>query len=299
MNALEWLRRPPPDERADIALVGAPIHQASISPSNAHLTPPAFREALARFATWDGDHGVQLARLGALDLGDVDGDAGDEDASAAHARIEEAVSRAATRAAVVAIVGGDNSLTRPAMNGLARHAGLAAGWGLLTVDAHHDCRPLDGGASNGTPVRGLIVDGLPGSRVAQVGISGFANHEDQAAWAMAQGVMVHRASEVRQAGMARTIEQALLELRAAGVSDIYADVDIDVVDRAFAPACPASMPGGLHPAELQQAAYRLGAEPMVRAVDLVEVDFGADINGMTVRLMASVFLAFCAGVATR
>ncbi|HEV1998734.1 MAG TPA: arginase family protein, partial [Candidatus Dormibacteraeota bacterium] len=77
------------------------------------------------------------------------------------------------------------------------------------------------------------------------------------------------------------------------------DVDIDVADRAFAPGCPASMPGGLPPADLQLAAFQLGAEPMVRAVDFVEVDAAVDVNGMTVRLMASVFLSFCAGLASR
>ena len=298
LNAREWLGRQPTDDHADIAAVGAPIHRASISPSNAHFTPPAVREALARFSTWDGDHEVQLETLAALDLGDVEGDSGDEDVGPAHARIEAAVREARGRAAVVAVLGGDNSLTRPAMRGAAG-AALGEGWGLLTLDAHHDCRPLDGGPTNGTPVRGLIMDGLPGPRVVQVGINGFANHADHAAWAVEQGIRVHRADEVREAGIARTVERALSGLRAAGVNDLYVDIDIDVADRAFAPACPASMPGGLLPADLQSAAYLLGAEPMVRAVDFVEVDAGADVKGMTVRLMASVFLAFCAGLATR
>jgi formiminoglutamase len=299
VNALEWLSRGAPDDRADIAVLGAPIHRASISPSSAHLTPAAARQALARFATWDGDHAVQLERLSAIDLGDIEGDDGDADAASAHGRIGEAVARASGRAAVVAIFGGDNSLTRPAMIGAARREGVGEGWGLLTLDAHHDCRSLDGGASNGTPVRGLILDGLPGPRVVQVGINGLANHEEHAAWAAAQGVRVHRAAEVREAGMARTIQRGLSELRGAGATAVYVDIDIDVADRAFAPACPASMPGGLRPPELQAAAYLLGAEPMVQAVDFVEVDAAADVNGSTLRLMASVFLSFCAGVASR
>jgi formiminoglutamase len=299
LNALEWLQRRPADKRADIVVLGAPIHRASISPTGAHLTPPAMRAALARFATWDGDHGIQVDRLTAVDLGDIEGDQGDHGPGPAHLRIEAAAAAAVERGTVVAIFGGDNSLTRPAMKGAARPGGLTGGWGLLTIDAHHDCRPLDGGPSNGTPVRGLIEDGLPGARVAQVGINGFANHQDHAAWAASQGVAVHRASEVREHGMARTVERALSGLRSAGTSDIYVDIDVDAVDRAFAPACPASMPGGLTPHEMQQAAYALGAQSMVRAVDFVEVDATADVNGMTIRLMASVFMAFCAGVASR
>jgi arginase family enzyme len=280
-------------------VLGVPIHRASISPTNAHRTPAALRQALARFATWDGDHRVDLESLGALDLGDLEGDDADPDAVAAHARVEAAIGLALARAPVLALLGGDNSLTRPAMKGAAGAGGLGHGWGLVTIDAHHDCRPLDSGASNGTPVRGLINDGLPGNRVAQVGINGFGNHTDHAAWAEAQGVHVFRADDVRRDGMRATIERALADLRAAGATRLYADIDIDVADRAFAPACPASMPGGLRPPELTEAAYLLGADPGVRAVDLVEVDATADVNGMTLRLMASVFLTFCAGLASR
>jgi formiminoglutamase len=297
LNAREWLGGGG-DGPADLAVLGAPIHRASISPTNAHLTPPAIREALARFATWDGDHGVQLTDLRVVDLGDIEGDHLDS-VDAAHARIEEAVASAFERAPVVVVFGGDNSLTRPAMAGAARRRGLGEGWGLVTVDAHHDCRPLDDGPKNGNPVRGLISDGLPGARVAQVGINGFANQEDHAAWALAQGIRVLRAEEVRSNGMAASLDRALAALRDEAVKDIYADIDIDVLDRAFAPACPASMPGGLRPPELHQAAYQLGADQSVRALDIVEVDATADLNGITLRAAASVFLAFCAGLAKR
>lgn len=297
MNTREWLARAV--EAPAIGVLGVPIHRASISPTNAHRTPAALRQALARFATWDGDHRVELESLAALDLGDVEGDDADTDATAAHARVETAVGVALARAPVVAVFGGDNSLTRPAMRGATGLGGLGDGWGLITVDAHHDCRPLDDGASNGTPVRGLISDGLPGNRVAQVGINGFANHAEHAAWAEAQGVHVYRADDVRRDGMRAAIEAALADLAAAGATRIYADIDLDVADRAFSPACPASMPGGLRPPELTLAAYLLGADPAVRAVDFVEVDATADINDITLRLMASAFLSFCAGVAGR
>jgi formiminoglutamase len=298
LNAREWLDRGTAQGLPDLAVLGAPIHRASISLTSAHTTPPAIRAALERFSTWDGDHNVQLEGLRVVDLGDVEGDDADPDATAAHGRIEAAVADAFKRAPVVAVLGGDNSLTRPAMAGAAR-SGLGEGWGLLTLDAHHDCRPLDDGASNGTPVRGLITDGLPGSRVAQIGIRGFANHEDHAAWALAQGIDVRTADEVRAEGMAATLHHALADLRAEGVTDIYADIDIDVLDRAFAPACPASLPGGLRPPDALEAAYLLGADPAVRAVDFVEVDAAADVAGITLRVTASVFLAFCAGLTKR
>jgi formiminoglutamase len=170
---------------------------------------------------------------------------------------------------------------------------------LLTLDAHHDCRPVTSGSANGTPVRELIDGGLAGTRVAQIGIHPLGNAREHAEWAVAQGIHVHPAGEVRATGMATVVAAALDELRGAGADAVYADLDLDVVDRAFAPACPASLPGGLLPDDLLTAARLLGRHPAVAAVDLCEVDADADVAGATVRLMAATFTAFCAGVALR
>ena len=300
MNAREWLQSggAPADGGIALAVLGAPLARASISPSRAQLTPAAFRAGLGRFSTFDGDHFVDLEELGVLDLGDVEGDADDADASAAHVRLESAVAEAGRRAPVVVVVGGDNSVTRPAMRGLAGGA-LGEDWGLLTFDAHHDVRPQVDGPRNGTPVRDLIELGLPGERVAQIGIHGFANAGAHARWARDRGVHVRRAAEVRSSGMPRVLDEVLDVLERRGARRFYIDIDMDVLDRAYAPACPASMPGGLAPDQLQEAAHLLGADPRVRGVDLTEVDAAADVAGTTVRCMGSVFLAFCAGLVQR
>ena len=297
MNAREWL-----DTRAslwDIAVLGAPISRASITPSAAHTTPAAFREGLARFSTYDSDHGFDLAGLVVRDLGDVEGDATDG-IEAAHARIEAACRDALARGPIVVVIGGDNSLTFPAMCGAAGGR-LDDGWGLLTFDVHHDVRDpaVYGGPRNGTPVRQLIDSGLPGHRVAQVGLHGFANARQHHDWAAAHGVHMRRANQVRAGGITSVLDSVMTALERYDVERLYVDVDMDVLDRAFAPACPASMPGGLLPTDLQEVAYVLGTDPRVLALDLTEVDAQADIAGITVRTMCSVFLAFCAGVCHR
>jgi formiminoglutamase len=297
VNARDWLARAAPD-RAALALIGAPISKASISPSQAWVTPSAFRAALQRFPTWDAEHRIDLEDVFINDTGDVEGDRDDLDATAAHGRIEDATASASGNADVIFVVGGDNSLTAPAMRGLIRER-PGAGWGLLTLDAHHDCRPLDDGPRNGTPVRELIEEGLPGSRVAQVGVNPFGNAAEHARWAADQGIHVFAVDQVRDVGIASTLREALLALGDAGADVLYVDFDIDVADRAYAPACPASLPGGLRPDELLLAAHLLGEEPRVAAADITEVDANADVAGMTVRLAAAVFLAFCAGVAAR
>jgi formiminoglutamase len=296
MNAREWLATDATSP--DVVLIGAPISKASISPVQSWTTPPAFREALARFPTWDAEHRIDLAQLEARDAGDVIGDQDDVDARAAHDRIRAACEDAARTGAAVVVVGGDNSLTRPAMQGVMA-AKPDAAWGLLTLDAHHDCRSATAGSRNGTPVRELIEAGLPGDRVAQVGIHPLGNAREDADWASSQGVHVFPLEAVRQDGIAQVVGSAMSMLRDRGVERVYVDFDIDVVDRAFAPACPASLPGGMAPDDLLHAAFLLGAAREVCAADLCEVDANADVNGMTVRLAAATFVTFCSGVASR
>src|ERR1700730_7379370 len=127
----------------DLVLLGAPISKASITPVESWSTPPAFREALQRFPTWDAERFVDVATLHVRDLGEVQGDRDDADAHAAHDRIQAAAADAARMAEHVVVVGGDNSLTRPALEGMM--SGMPAAWGLLTLDAHHDCRPATDG----------------------------------------------------------------------------------------------------------------------------------------------------------
>jgi formiminoglutamase len=296
MNAREWVEGDAEDP--DLVVLGAPISKASISPVESWSTPSAFREALARFPTWDAARGIDVAALRARDLGDIPGDRHEVDARGAHDRLRVASTVASLAGSVLVIIGGDNSLTRPAMSGVmaARHT---AAWGLLTVDAHHDCRLATGGSSNGTPVRELIEAGLSGDRVAQIGIHPLGNAREDADWASSQGVHVFPLETVREDGIAEVVGSAMSTLRDRGVERVYVDFDIDVVDRAFAPACPASLPGGMAPDDLLHAAFLLGAAREVCAADLCEVDANADVNGMTVRLAAATFVTFCSGVASR
>jgi formiminoglutamase len=291
----EWLARGC-DGTPDVTVLGAPISKASISASQAWSTPAAFRDALARLPTWHAGASADVAQLAGRDGGDVEGDRHDPDASAAHARIEDAVAAAAGTPVVV--IGGDNSVTRPAFRGMAR-ARPDRQWGLLTLDAHHDCRPVVDRSANGTPVRELIEAGLAGERVAQVGIHPLGNAREHAAWALSQGIHVHDVAEVRARGVEAVVAAALAQLRECGVDAIYVDLDVDVVDRAFAPACPASLPGGLAPGDLLDAALLLGAQADVAAIDLCEVDALADVAGITMRLLAASFTSLCAGLIAR
>ncbi|WP_254677995.1 arginase family protein [Agrococcus sp. SGAir0287] len=277
------------DEPVDAVLVGLGTHATSISPTGAHATPLAVREALARFAPHAA--GADLDALRVADAGDAADPDGDEDAAAA------LVERAVARSRLAIVLGGDNAATVPAALGSWRGVGVApAGAGLVTLDAHHDLRD---GRSNGSPVRRLVEAGLSGARIVQVGIQDFANSRAYADRAADLGIAVETRAAVEEEPVAAIVERALTI--AGGVSGpIHVDVDVDVVDRAAAPGCPASMPGGISAWRLRALVRALARDPRVRSLDLTEVDATADAaDGRTVRLAALCVLEALAGLAER
>jgi arginase family enzyme len=248
---------------------------------------------LQRFSTWDFDAALDVRDLPAADLGDLPlSDVVPEDALRPTA---DAVGQALATASAAVLLGGDNSITRPGVHGLALPLDRC---GLLTVDAHLDLRSLDGGLSNGNLVRALLSDGLPGANIVQIGIQSFANSPDYAAVASSAGIRVVTASEVRTRGIELVVGEAL-----AAVSDradaIYVDLDLDAMDRAFAPGTPGARPGGLTPGDLRVAAHLCGSHAKVRALDLVELDPEKDTNQITALTAAACLLSFASGVLCR
>jgi formiminoglutamase len=273
----------------DVAVLGVPAFSTSISPTGAHATPAAVRRALARLSTWCASRKVDLADLAPLDLGDVqDPDLGDGEWTTT-----TLAASGAAKASLVLVIGGDNSVSYAAARGVLGEQLSQAG--LVTLDAHHDFRE---GKSNGSPVRRLVEAGLNPERVVQVGIADWANSRSYADEAVARGVHVIPRDAVETRGIAACMDEALEVAGSAG-GPIYVDLDLDVCDRAVAPGCPASLPGGLSARELLTAAFRAGQHPQVRGIDVTEVDAHADPDGRTVRLAAMALLEACAGLALR
>jgi len=282
-RASSWLAALDPTAR--LAVIGVPLSRTSISPSGAHTTPAAVRAALSRFACYHAGLDVDLPPV--QDLGDLDVASYDTEQALT-------INLSHVQADLVVVLGGDNAVTRPAMRTL-MHLPSA---GLLTLDAHHDVRGPHAGWTNGTPVRGLLEDGLPGRHVVQIGLGELTNSRGYRTFCQDADLTLISAEESRSDGVQHVVRRELDRL-AQTCTDIYVDLDVDVVDRAFVPGCPGARPGGLTPSDLLEAAVEAGRHPSVRAIDIVEVDATADPLGITVDLAAMCLLSVAAGFAAR
>ena len=277
-----------PDGPVDLALIGLPTWRTSLSPTGAHATPGAVREALRRYSL----HAAELA-VEALRFADA-GDVAEPDGPEGERRAIDAVRAAVSRSRLTVAVGGDNSLTVPAA--LGAWGDEVATAGLVTLDAHYDLRD---GVSNGSPVRRLVEAGLDGRRIVQIGIADFANSAEYALRAQEYGITVIPRDDLHRRPIDDVMAEALEVAGAAG-GPVHVDLDVDVCDRSVAPGCPASVPGGLAAWELRRFARLAGADSRVRSIDIAEVDATADTSDQrTVRLAALLVLEAAAGLASR
>jgi len=296
-RASEWLASMNPAESpdCDLAVVGIPAHRTSITPTGAHGTPAAIRSALFAYSTYAANRGLDVAELRAVDLGDIS----DPDGNEGEARVEVAVAAVVARSKLVVALGGDNSITYAGMCGMAGGVaapGRLAGCGLITVDAHHDLRD---GVSNGSPVRRLLEAGLPGTSVVQVGIADFSNSAAYGTRAAQHGITVIGRDELRAHSPVEVAARALA-VAGAGGRPVYVDLDVDVCERAEVPGCPSAAPGGISADELRQLAFLLARSPLVRVIDITEIDAARDARDVrTVRLGALLMLEAAAGLLAR
>ena len=297
-RAGDWLRTwdgVEPLGALDAVVVGAPLSRTSLSHSGAFLLPTAIRRVLLDFSTYSSDYGIDLAPLQVRDVGDIAMEL--LDAYVNHAHIESVLRDLFSIAPLVVTLGGDHSITRPAL--IARSKVEGAKLGVVQFDAHHDVRVLDHGPNNGTPIRGGIEAGaIAGEWVAQIGIHGFSNSAVYAQYAREQGIAIHTMGDVRRRGILAVTEDAWATASQAP-GGVYVTVDMDVLDRAIAPGCPASSPGGMAMWEMQESLFWLAQRPGIVGIDFVEVDPTRDSADMTVKATCLAMLTFLAGRAAR
>ena len=287
-----------PGASVDLVVLGVPAWRTSLSPTNAHATPGAIRDALRRYSpalmpNGSGAGGGDARDLGELRFADA-GDIHEPDGPDGEASTTATVAAALDRAELLVALGGDNSVT--VATALGAWGDDLATAGLVTIDAHYDLRD---GVSNGSPVRRLVEAGLDPRRIVQVGIADFANSSAYARRAAELGITVVHRDELHDRNPADVMAEAL-EIAGAAGGPVHLDVDVDACDRSVAPACPASVPGGLAAWELRALVRAAASDPRVRSADLVEIDATTDApDGRTVRLAALCVLELAAGLASR
>lgn len=277
-------------ESGDVGIIGLPSSKSSISLSMAANAPSTIRAGLSSYSTYSATQQKDFDDMTILDFGDVPihPTSVEDTLERLHTSIKEMLKTNACNRYIM--LGGDHGISYPSIHAFQKQYGRI---GVIQWDAHHDVRNLeDGGRTNGTPFRSLL-DGeiLRGEDLVQVGIRDHSNAEEYDRYAKEKGINVYTMDDVEEKGIISIIQRELARLENQ-VDMIYLSVDMDAVDQAFAPGCPAIGPGGFTSRELLSSVKVASQHPKVKAMDIVEIDPSKDVRDITSRLAAHVMMKF-------
>jgi len=252
-------------KKYQLAIVGVPFDEKSSYFRGAAAGPEAVRRvSTGKCYNPDTELGVDLAEETTLvDLGDVDTSG---DMLKTFASIEEKVWQVVASGAVPIIIGGDHSISYPALKAVAKKYKKLD---LLHLDAHQDLyEDLYGDRlSHACPMARVLEDGLVKNMV-QVGI---------------------RSMTPEQKALARKHRVKMIEAREFGSgiklefkNPLYISLDLDVFDPAFAPGVSHHEPGGLTSRQVLDLIHNLKAK--IVAFDLVELNPSRDVSEITAAL---------------
>ncbi len=253
-------------EGFDVAIVGAPMDDLVSDRPGARLAPRAIRGA----SSPPGPH-LEVKVDAFADLRIVDfGDAPviPADAGTSHAAIETTVGQVLAARVLPIVLGGDHSITEPAVRACADVHGPV---GVIHFDTHTDTGTEVFGVerSHGTFIRRLIDGGqLDGGRYAQIGLRGYWPGEAEFSWQAEHGITSLFMHDVRDLGIREVVRRAI---EAVGPGPVYLTVDVDVLDPAFIPGTGTPEPGGMTATDLLLAVRTVAAEVELIGADVVEV----------------------------
>jgi len=201
-------------------------------------------------------------------------------------RIQQAIAQIVDAGTVPVILGGDHSVSLPALRACAsRHGRLA----LVHFDAHPDFwqgtpeRPYHHGTVFRVAVEEQLID--PGASV-QVGIRGSIS-ADIIAEARAAGFRLITADEFARQGLDATLN----DIHRFATLPTYVSLDIDSVDPAFAPGTGTPEVAGLTSREIVGLVRGLAGLRLV-GFDVVEVAPPFDSAEITALLAANLVYEF-------
>ena len=251
---------------ARVAIYCIPCDSTSISRTGANYGPRGIREISGQFltynATWDFDI---VEALNPVDCGDCDVILANAERTFAHA--ERDIAEILAAGAIPATLGGDHSVTIPAVRAVRQHV---ANPGLVLIDTHLDTAQDVGGEqlNHCCPITRAVDAGFDPKRIALLAISGWMNPRTELRYCREHGITVVWLEDIWERGVAAAIDQAL-EVAAADTDGVYLSVDVDALDAGYAPGTCVPTPGGLTSREMLELVRGISRQGLV-GMDVVE-----------------------------
>lgn len=214
-----------------------------------------------------------------------------------HERVTKAVRKIIRDGLIPVVVGGSHD------NSFGSSKALSLGFkkiGQINIDAHYDVRPVvDGKITSGTPFRRLIEGNLlKGKSFVEFGAHSPKNLKEHLLYLRKKKAKVIKLSYVNKVGIKKALSKAFY-LTEKNTKAIAFDIDIDSIQKRFAPGCSAPGVKGFTKKQILRAANIAGRNKKIRLFNLMEVNPLYDVNNKTVKLAARLILNFVSGLRKR
>jgi arginase len=218
------------------------------------------------------------------------------------------VGRSVAAGRLPCVIGGDHSCAVGTWSGAARALAARGPLGLVWLDAHMDAHTpgsSPSGRLHGMPLAALLGQGdhalerledgvLAPANVALVGVRSYEQAEAELLDRL--GVRVFGMDEVRRRGLSAVLDDALAIAQGATAA-FGVTLDLDALDPDDAPAVATPARVGLAGEDLVGALRRVGGDPRLAALELVEYCPRLDRDGRTERLIQRLLVAALGGTA--
>ncbi|MBD8507216.1 agmatinase [Hoyosella sp. G463] len=261
---------------ARIAVLGIPFDAGTTFRPGARFGPAHIRENSRLLRPFNPATGrAPFGVVQVVDAGDVP--VTPFDIGAAVTAIEAAARQFADNEVRLVALGGDHTIALPLLRAVAARHGPVA---VVHFDAHLDTWDtyFDAPLTHGTPFRRASEEGLiDRQRSVHVGVRGPLYSAADLADDTALGFEQLTCVDLEEQGLAALMERMHRRL---GTGPVYASIDVDVLDPAFAPGTGTPEAGGATSRELLAMVRSLSRHELVGA-DVVEVAPAYDHAGIT------------------
>jgi agmatinase len=275
-------------ENLDVAIIGLPSDNGSPFRTGARFGPNAIRAMsvmLRPINPYRGGLDI-FSALRVADFGDAPVVPGYQESTLEH--LAAALARIVSQGAIPLSLGGDHSVSLPALRVLGKRHGKLA---LVHFDSHTDTWDSYFAGkrySAGTPFRRAVEEGwIDPARSIQIGMRGSLFRPDDVSQSEGLGYQVITTDQIFALGLAETARR--IAARAAGVP-CYLTFDLDFVDPAAAPGVQTPESGG--PTAREALALLRAIEGLaIAGADVVETNPLFDGPGQVTALLAATIAA--------
>lgn len=221
----------------------------------------------------------------------------DKNVKKTHERVTKVLKKIIKNNVIPIVIGGGHDISFGSVKAAAR---IYKKIGEINIDAHFDVRPVvDGKITSGTPFRRLLEGGfLNGKNFVELGVHSPKNLKEHYQYIVNKKGTLIKLNFINKAGIEKALNKAF-KIAKKNTNAIIFDIDIDAIQKRFAPGCSAPSVKGFTKDQILQAAFVAGKNKSVKLFNLMEVSPVYDIHNKTVKLAAKLILSFINGVNQR